>query len=140
MNQFFSLLSNLAAIFRNICGIIINLYSFLARFSPPFFGNICLFSANITGIYSDIPTQHTQKRKPPTEAFFLLDGIAYLARALSASAISWKIPACFLATTALMTNRVTIISAMAMIMQITTFCTRPAMMKLTKETAATVMP
>ena len=57
-----------------------------------------------------------------------------------AAAISAITAACFLATTALMTNRVTIISAMAMIMQITTFCTRPAMMKLTKETAATVTP
>ena len=36
MIRFFSLLSNLAAIFRNIYDIIINLYSFLARFSPPF--------------------------------------------------------------------------------------------------------
>ena len=50
-----------------------------------------------------------------------------------AAAISAITAACFLATTALMTNRVTIISAMAMIMQTTTFCTRPAMMKLTKD-------
>ena len=44
MNRFFSLLSNLAAIFRNIYDIIINLYSFLARFSPPFLEIYVYFS------------------------------------------------------------------------------------------------
>ena len=63
-----------------------------------------------------------------------------MARALLAAAISWKTPACFLAVTARMTSRVPIIRTMAMIMQTTTCCTRPAMMKLTKDTAATVMP
>ena len=55
MNRFFSLLSNLAAIFRNIYDIIINLYSFLARFSPLFWKYMFIL-ANITGIYSDIST------------------------------------------------------------------------------------
>ena len=70
-----------------------------------------------------------------------VDRLSYLpARALLASAISRKIPACFLDTTALMTSRVAIIRTTPMIMQITTFCTRPAIRKLTKETAATVTP
>ena len=83
------------------------------------------------------------KKETPGGVSFLLyvEAVSYLpAMALLASAISRKIPACFLDTTALMTSRVAIISTIAIIMQITTFCTRPAMRKLTKETAATVTP
>ena len=73
--------------------------------------------------------------------FFCIRCESYLLyRALSAAAISAKIPACFLPTTTRITSRVAIISTTAIIMQITTFCSRPAMMKLTKETAATVTP
>ena len=64
---------------------------------------------------------------------------AYLwARTLLASAISWKIPACFLAMIALMASSVATISATAMMRQMTTFWIRPARMKLTKATAETV--
>ena len=61
---------------------------------------------------------------------FIRDVSPYLLAkcALLAAAISAMAEACFLATMALMTNRVTTSRAMAMIMQITTFCTRPAMM------------
>ena len=73
--------------------------------------------------------------------FFCIRCESYLLyRALSAAAISAKIPACFLPTITRITSRVAIISTTAIIMQITTFCSRPAMMKLTKETAATVTP
>ena len=61
-----------------------------------------------------------------------------LARALSASAISWKMPACFLAMMARMTSSVTIIRTTAMSRLTITFWIRPARMKLTKETPATV--
>ena len=46
-------------------------------------------------------------------------GLAYLAIALPALAISWKIPVCFLATMARITSRVPIIRATAMIMPTT---------------------
>ena len=79
-------------------------------------------------------------RSAAADLFLNEQGLAYLAIALPALAISWKIPVCFLATMARITSRVPIIRATAMIMQTTTFCTRPAMMKLTKDTAATVTP
>ena len=65
--------------------------------------------------------------------------MSYLAAiALLASAISWKMPACFLLTIALMTSRVATIRMQAMIKQMTTFWIRPARMKLTKVTPETV--
>ena len=62
----------------------------------------------------------------------------YLVRALLASAISWKMPACFFAMIARMTSRVATISAQAMMRQMTTFWMIPARMKLTKATPDTV--
>ena len=82
-----------------------------------------------------------KKETPGGVSFYCIRCESYLLyRALSAAAISAKIPACFLPTTTRITSRVAIISTTAIIMQITTFCSRPAMMKLTKETAATVTP
>ena len=82
-----------------------------------------------------------KKETPEGVSFYCIRCKSYLLyRALSAAAISAKIPACFLPTTTRITSRVAIISTTAIIMQITTFCSRPAMMKLTKETAATVTP
>ena len=82
-----------------------------------------------------------KKETPEGVSFYCIRCESYLLyRALSAAAISAKIPACFLPTTTRITSRVAIISTTAIIMQITTFCSRPAMMKLTKETAATVTP
>ena len=65
----------------------------------------------------------------PTQAFF---------RAALASAISLNTPACFLDTIALMTNRTPTIIATAMMRLMITFWIRPARMKFTKETTATV--
>ena len=65
----------------------------------------------------------------PTQACF---------RAALASAISLNIPACFLDTIALMTNRTATIIATAMMRLMITFWIRPARMKFTKETIATV--
>ena len=81
-----------------------------------------------------------KKESPGGAFFFLLTGFAYcwLASALLASAISSKMPACFLLTIALMTSRVATIRTQAMIRQITTFWIRPARMKLTNATPATV--
>ncbi len=82
-----------------------------------------------------------KKETPEGVSFYCIRCESYLLyRALSAAAISAKIPACFLPTTTRITSRVAIIRTIAIIMQITTFCSRPAMMKLTKETAATVTP
>ena len=82
-----------------------------------------------------------KKETPEGVSFYCIRCESYLLyRALSATAISAKIPACFLPTITRITSRVAIISTTAIIMQITTFCSRPAMMKLTKETAATVTP
>ena len=74
-----------------------------------------------------------KNRSAAADMFLNKQGLAYLAIALPALAISWKIPVCFLATMARITSRVPIIRATAMIMQTTTFFTRPAMMKLTKD-------
>ena len=80
-----------------------------------------------------------KKETPGGVSFLLCKSESYLpARALLASAISWKIPACFLATTALMTSRVATIRTIAMSRLMTTFWMIPARMKLTKETPATV--
>ena len=99
--------------------ILVNIFA-----APCFFDNFC--------------QAHAKKESSRWELSFHLNEVTYFARALLASAISSKIPACFLATMALMTSRVTIISATAMMRQITTFWIRPARMKLTKATPATV--
>ena len=80
-----------------------------------------------------------QKKESPAGLSFFDVRMSYLAaRALLASAISWKMPACFLLTIALMTSRVATIRMQAMIRQMTTFWIRPARMKLTKVTPETV--
>ena len=79
------------------------------------------------------------RKKETAEAVSFFAGVCtYLARALLASAISAKMPACFLATMARMTNSVPTIRATAISRLTNTFWIRPARMKLTKDTAATV--
>ena len=68
---------------------------------------------------STIFVREAQKKKARLCGLSFIKATGYWsARILLASAISWKIPACFLATIALMTSRVATISAMAMIKQI----------------------
>ena len=64
---------------------------------------------------------------------------AYLARALSAFAISSKMPACFLATIALMTSRTQIMRAISMTRQMAAFLMKGAIRKPTALTHTTVM-
>ena len=140
MNLIFSLFSNFGVFFRNLCSIFTFLYAVLTRFPRLFFGNLCLFLVNSTGQRVGISLSSLQKKRRQTPSLFHILGSQgiYLARALSASAISWKMPACFLATMARMTSRVAIISTTAIARLMTTFWIRPARMKLTKDTPATV--
>ena len=99
---------------------------------PPRFYHFCgAFAQRKTGSPSGLPVSILMQ-------YMRLQGVTYLARALSASAISWKIPWCFLAMIARMTSRVATIRTIAMTRLMTTFWIRPARMKLTKATPATV--
>ena len=97
-------------------------------------------SGSLSHLFAKFPCLFAPgKKRKPRRAFFFDVQMSYLAaRALLASAISWKMPACFLLTIALMTSRVATIRMQAMIRQMTTFWIRPARMKLTKVTPATV--
>jgi hypothetical protein len=140
MNPIFSLFSNFGVFFRNLCSIFIFLYAVLTQFLRLFFGNLCLFLVNSTWQHAGISLCSLQKKRRQTPSLFHILGSQgiYLARDLLASAISWKMPACFLDTIALMTSRVATISTQAMMRQMTTFWMIPARMKLTNATPATV--
>ena len=156
MNRTFSLFPNFRLFLHDIINprLFLNA-SFAAKISRFVVFRPCCF-ANIANLCPGVPI-HPPRFLPLFEAFtqrktgspeglpvsilmqyMRLRGVTYLARALSASAISWKIPWCFLAMIALMTSRVATIRTIAMSRLMTTFWIRPARMKLTKATPATV--
>ena len=117
VNSTFSVFYNFKSVFMFSCRFFRFFNTFLTRGSVH---NIVQSIPDIVNFLTPpVPAAFAQghKKRKPRRAFFFMDmSVGYwLARTLSASAISVKMPACFLATIALMTSRVPIISATAMI-------------------------